>query len=166
MHCVIKIPLKRIAIVERLAFGSSAHGLSHIRIRREGRLKFLEDWSVAEAGNNVMMYFLALVYMSIIGFAGLYAGINAASPHDFVSNGGRSGISWLYFSVATMATLGDSDIDVRSTLCQVAVIAQLATGPLVFSWLVAVFTSSELPTTRADEGIPYSESDKSVRRET
>jgi len=86
-----------------------------------------------------------LIAVAVVGFAGLYIGINAASHSAFIGSEGRSAIDWLYFSVTTMATIGDSEIRPTSTWAQVAVIAQLSTGPLLLSWLIAVFASQGQP---------------------
>jgi len=130
------------ALLGRLIFGSKNYRLLDVQVPR---IDLFEDWAIMEPGNNLMVYFLVLVYMAVVGFAGLYIGINAASHSAFIGSEGRSAIDWLYFSVTTMATIGDSEIRPTSTWAQVAVIAQLSTGPLLLSWLIAVFASQGQP---------------------
>jgi hypothetical protein len=102
-------------------------------------LPFAQKWAVyAEQGSNVPIYFLVLMYLAVVGFAGLYSSINAVNGHAFATSSASSAITWLYFSITTVSTIGFGDVHPQSAGAQIAVISQIAAGPLLLSWLIAV----------------------------
>lgn len=107
------------------------------------RLALIKDWAILEPGNNLMVYFLVLLYMSVIGFTTLYVGVNASSSSAFSISGGHSVFDWLYYSITTMATIGENTVAPRSTAAHVAVVAQLTAGPLLLSWLIAALATRD-----------------------
>lgn len=123
------------ALIWRLAFGREAYRLYDVKIPPFRQIK---EWAVIhEPGQNLIPYFLALVYISVLGFMTLNIGVVAVDPAAYSVSGDRSAFTWLYFSITTMATLGDPEAAARGVGAQIAVVAQLATGPLLLSWLVA-----------------------------
>lgn len=135
---LLLVTTKSFAVVWCLAFGRQAYRLFDVRIPAARQIK---EWAVIlEPGQNLIPYFLALVYMSVLGFTALYIGIAVVDAKAFAVLGSRSTITWLYFSITTIATIGDSRIAPSTLGAQVAVIAQLATGPLLLSWLIAQAT--------------------------
>ena len=123
------------ALIWRLAFGREAYRLYDVKIPPFRQIK---EWAVIhEPGQNLIPYFLSLLYISVLGFMTLYIGVSAVDPAAYAVSGGRSAFTWFYFSITTMATLGDSEAAARGVGAQIAVVAQLATGPLLLSWLLA-----------------------------
>lgn len=126
------------ALIWRLAFGREAYRLYDVTVPAFRQIK---EWAVIhEPGQNLIPYFLALIYLSVLGFMTLYIGIAAVDHAAYAVEGSRAAFTWLYFSITTMATLGDSVASAKGLGAQIAVIAQLATGPLLLSWLVVSAT--------------------------
>lgn len=108
---------------------------------------------------NLSLYFLLLVYLAIVGFAGLCSAVNDAGPHAFSRDDlSVTPVTWIYFSMATISTLGFGDVHPTSTAAQIAVGCQIATGPLLLSWLLpssrrerALLSWSRLPAMRASQ---------------
>jgi Ion channel len=106
------------------------------------RVHFLSHWAVySDRGSNVAVYFLVLVYLAIVGLAALYISIAAIDPSAFSSSVHTFSLTWLYFSLTTISTIGFGDVHAHSVGAQLAVMAQVAAGPLLLSWLVAVLLS-------------------------
>jgi hypothetical protein len=102
-------------------------------------LPFASSWAVyRDHGSNVPVYFLVLVYLAVVGFAGLYSSIDAVDEHAFAVPSGPTAVTWLYFSITTVSTIGFGDVHPRSVGAEVAAISQIAVGPLLLSWLIAV----------------------------
>lgn len=103
----------------------------------------LTDWAVVDrAFANLSLYFLLLEYLAIVGFGGLYSAVNGAGPHAFSHDDLIvTPVTWRYFSMATISTLGFGDVHPTSTAAQIAVGCQIATGPLLLSWLLSVFAT-------------------------
>ena len=128
-----------IAVLRRLAFGRQDSRTPDVSVPR---VHFLSHWAVySDQGSNVAVYFLVLVYLAVVGFATLYSSISSVHPTAFSSSVETFGLTWLYFSLTTIATIGFGDVHARSVGAQLAVMAQVATGPLLLSWLVAVLLS-------------------------
>jgi hypothetical protein len=96
-------------------------------------------------------YFAVLIFIAITAGAGASAAVANAHASSFSGIDLRSAMShervidpipYLYFSVATIATVGYGDIVPKSDLARLLTIIHIATGPLLFSWLVAVFTQT------------------------
>jgi hypothetical protein len=128
------------AVLRRLVLGSQEWKTSDVQVPSAG---WLSSWSaVREQGANSSVYFLVVVYLSVIGFAALYLGIAAVDPSSFAyGEGEASRITWVYFSFATLATVGYGDVAPLSDAAKVAVSCEIASGPLLLSWLLATFLS-------------------------
>jgi voltage-gated potassium channel Kch len=86
------------------------------------------------------LYFLWLVYVSIVGYALAYQYLQWIDPGAFQTLISGSGlINWLYFSAVTTATVGFGDIVPKTEWAQALTLSQILTGPLLLSWLIAVF---------------------------
>ena len=112
----------------------------------------LSGFHVAEVTHlRLAYYFAILTFIAVVAgagasaalanaHAGAFSGIDFRSPtsHERVIDP----IPYLYFSVATIATVGYGDIFPKSDLARLLTILHIATGPLLLSWLVAVFTQT------------------------
>jgi len=126
------------AVVRRLILGHHDSHASDVQVAT-----LTGSWAVArDPLGNLSFYFLLLVYLAIVGFAGLYRAIDAFDAHSFAyGHLALSAVTWIYLSITTIATVGFGDIHPQSTGAQIAVICQIATGPLLLSWLIAVFAT-------------------------
>lgn len=125
-----------IALLRPLVIGREAWRTPDISLPKPA---FAETWAVhTEPGSNVAVYFLALIYVAVLGFAGLYSAIYAAHPTAFHVSPAQSGFTWLYFSATTISTIGFGDVYPHAPGAQIAVLCQIAAGPLLLSWLVAI----------------------------
>jgi hypothetical protein len=126
------------AVVRRLILGHHDSRASDVQVATLTR-----NWAVArDPLGNLSLYFLLLVYLAIVGFAGLYRSIDAFDAHAFAyGHLALSAVTWIYLSITTIATVGFGDIHPLSVGAQIAVICQIATGPLLLSWLIAVFAT-------------------------
>lgn len=87
---------------------------------------------------------MALVYILVVGYAGIYASIVNADPDAFrYPPGVPSWVVWPYFSVVTAATVGYGDVHPVSTVAFVATALGISTGPLLLAWPIAVFMSDD-----------------------
>lgn len=126
------------AVLRRLVLGSRDWETSDVQLP-----EFFSEWAVStEAGANNSVYFLVLVYLSIVGFAALYFSMEAIDGSAFAHFGSASVITALYLSITTLATVGYGDIHAVSDLARVAVIVQISTGPLLLSWLLSTLLAS------------------------
>lgn len=90
------------------------------------------------------IYFLGLLIVSIICYALMAQGIYAISPRSFHFSWGDPNIlSWIYYSISTASTIGDSQANITSTIGQVGSAAQLLTGPLLIFWLLSILVERE-----------------------
>lgn len=129
------------AVLRRLILGSQDWETSDVQLP-----EFVSEWAVStEAGANNSVYFLVLVYLSVVGFAALYFSMAATDPSAFAHFGSASVITALYLSITTLATVGYGDIHAASDLARVAVIMQISTGPLLLSWLLSTLLASREP---------------------
>lgn len=105
------------AVLRRLVLGQEDVLTSDVQIPAVGVLK---DWAVArEAGANASLYFLVLVYLSLIGFAALYFALEVVSPGAFTgASNPDSVVTWLYFSLTTLGTVGFGDIHPETAAAQ------------------------------------------------
>jgi hypothetical protein len=109
-----------------------------------------KQWAVfVEEGSNLPLYFLGLAYLAVAGFVALYSGLDAVlggaySPHRLA----YAPFSSVYLSVTTVSTVGFGDVHAARTLTEVASTWQIATGPLLLSWLLAVFLTPGARTAR------------------
>ena len=124
------------AVVRRLIFGQHDSHARDIQIAT-----LTPTWAVSrEPLANLSLYFLVLAYFAIVGFAALYQGIDYMDSHAFAHDHlAISGVTWIYLSITTIATVGFGDVHPMSLGAQVAVIGEIATGPLLLSWLISVF---------------------------
>lgn len=130
------------AVLRTLALGSAADRTSEIDL--SGTPPF-RNW--AGVGNrhspeartvNVFTYFFVLLYMSALGFGALYCSIDLAPGSAFSAGDVEVGrLSWLYFSITTLATVGFGDVHARSAGAQVAAACQIVSGPLIVGWFLA-----------------------------
>lgn len=136
------------AVVRRLLFGAEDWKTSDVRIPA---FKPFAGWAMTrEKGANRSVYFLVIVYLSVLGFASLYLAIGVADPSAFEGvRDSSSRVTWLYFSLTTLATVGYGDIHPASTGAMIATSGQIAAGALLLSWLLAAFLSSPAPDERA-----------------
>ena len=132
------------AVFRRLIFGVYDSVANDIQPPERG---LSEHWAVAkEEGSNLPLYFLGLVYLAVVAFVALYAGLDATTKHAFVGTDVvASPVNWIYLSVVTVSTVGFGDLHAHNTLGQLAVIWQITTGPLLLSWLLAVFLTPGRP---------------------
>ncbi len=130
------------AVVRRLIFGAADAHSPDVQLPGSGPT---HRWAVThEQGSNLPVYFLVLVYMVAVGFAALYEGLTAWNGHSFAHGHlGPSILVWIYFSLSTVATVGLGDIHPLTTAATVAVTAEIAAGPLLLSWLLAVFMGGQ-----------------------
>jgi Ion channel len=108
------------AVVRRLILGHHDSHAPDVQVATLTR-----EWAVArDSLGNLSFYFLLLVYLVIVGFAGLYSAINAFDAHAFDHGHlALSFVTWLYLSITTLATVGFGDVHPVSVGAQVAVIA-------------------------------------------
>jgi hypothetical protein len=128
------------AVLRRLVLGDDDWKTSDVQVPK---VKLVSRWAAArEPGANKSVYFLLMAYLSVLGFAALYLALGAGS--GFAGTGdGTTWVTWLYFSFATLATVGYGDVHPTSDVAKIAVSCQIASGPLLLSWLLAAFLSSE-----------------------
>ncbi len=135
------------ALLRRLILGPYDWQTSDVQIPKgtrrspgESKQGCLSDWAIFSVpGANNTIYFLVMLYLSTIGFAALYFGLSSVDRHAFSqATNGSPLIAWLYFSVTIVATIG-SGISAVSDAAKIAVLCQITTGPLLLSWLLAVF---------------------------
>jgi hypothetical protein len=101
----------------------------------------------AVAGRRIGFYFLGLVYVIIVGYAGVYAAVNQANPAAFTNQGNApAAVVWTYYSVVTTATVGFGDVHPTGTWGFVTTMAQIMAGPLLLAWLISAFGTTVLPT--------------------
>ena len=85
------------------------------------------------------IYFLGLLLVSILCYAMMFQGIYAADPHSFRFDwGSPNAFSWLFYSITTASTFGDSQAQVGDVVGQVGIVLQILTGPLLAFWLLSV----------------------------
>ena len=98
---------------------------------------------------RLVYYFLVLAFIAVTATAGASAAVANAHAGAFLGTGLRSPanpvpnidpIPYFYYSVVTIATVGYGDIVPQSDLARLLTVIHIATGPLLFAWLVAVFT--------------------------
>jgi hypothetical protein len=135
------------AVVRRLIFGSDDSRASDLEAGRRFAANpaapppVFKQWAVfVEEGSNLPLYFLGLVYLAVAGFVALYAGLDAVlvgaySPQRLA----YAPFSSVYLSVTTVSTVGFGDVHAARTLTEIAATWQIAMGPLLLSWLLAVF---------------------------
>jgi hypothetical protein len=130
------------AVVRRLILGAADARGPDVQLPGSGPT---HRWAVThEHGSNLPVYFLVLVYMIAMSFAALYAGLTAWNGHSFAhAHFGPSILVWIYFSLSTVATVGLGDIHPLTTAAAVAVTMEIAAGPLLLSWLLAVFMGGQ-----------------------
>jgi Ion channel len=135
------------AVLRRLALGVNDWKTSDVQVPAMGRFS---RWAMRdEPGTNKLVYFLVIVYLSVLGFAALYVAFGVGDPTGFMQQGepmpteSTSWITWLYFSFATLATVGYGDITPVSDAAKIAITCEIAVGPLLLSWLLAVFLSAK-----------------------
>lgn len=126
-----------VAVLRRLVLGEYDAKTSDVRLPR-----FTRKWAAAkDDGANNTVYFLVLIYLSTIGFASLYNALALDIPQSLGHF--HPGLTdAVYFSVTTVATLGSGNIASQSDAAKWIVMAQVSTGPLLLSWLLAVFLTS------------------------
>jgi Ion channel len=131
-----------VAVLRRLVLGEFDAKTSDVRLPR-----FTRSWAAyRDDGANNTVYFLVLIYLSTIGFAALYDALALDVPRS-LANFQPSLTDAIYFSVTTVATVGYGDIHAQSNAAKWIVMAQVSTGPLLLSWLLAVFLTSRANTT-------------------
>jgi Ion channel len=130
------------AVVRRLILGAEDARSPDVQLPGSGPT---HRWAVThEHGSNLPVYFLVLVYMIAVSFAALYAGLTAWDGNSFAhAHFGPSILVWIYFSLSTVATVGLGDIHPMTTAAVIAVTMEIAAGPLLLSWLLAVFMGGE-----------------------
>lgn len=137
------------AVLRTLALGVAADDTSEIDL--SGVPPFRNWAGVRNRGSkeartvNVFVYFFVLLYMSALGFGALYCSVHLASSGSAFSAEsvavGR--LSWLYFSITTLATVGFGDVHARSAGVQVAVACQIVSGPLIVGWFLAALPNRD-----------------------
>jgi Ion channel len=131
-----------IAVLRRLVLGEYDAETSDVQLPA-----FTKNWAASrDDGANNTVYFLVLLYLSTVGFAALYFALALGSTNALAHFGVPSVSSSLYFSVITLATVGYGDVHATSTAAKWIVMAQISTGPLLLSWLLAVFLTSRANT--------------------
>lgn len=85
------------------------------------------------------VYFVGLLLVSILSYAMMFQGIFATDPRSFhFSWGASNAFSWLFYSITTASTFGDSQIQVGDVAGQIGIILQIFTGPLLVFWLISI----------------------------
>jgi hypothetical protein len=104
----------------------------------------IEGWAVSrDRGANRSVYFLLLVFVSVVGYAVLYTSIHAGHPTAFdTGSDDTSIIGWIYFSATTVSTVGYGDIHPHTAIAAFSVTCQIASGPLLLAWLISVLVPS------------------------
>jgi hypothetical protein len=126
------------APISRLVLGS--YDVFNPDLRLPRGLSFLA--ATARGENRMALYFLILVYESVLGFAAAYYAISGEYPAGF-TGGGAGPWDWIYFSVVTAATVGYGDMQPAASWSRILVTMQITTGPLLLSWLIASFVNDD-----------------------
>jgi hypothetical protein len=72
-----------LAFEEVFIFGRRTRRLFHVRPSGTGSLAFIKSWSVTRDGNNLIGYFLLLLYMLGAGVAAFFLGLDTVDPEHF-----------------------------------------------------------------------------------
>jgi hypothetical protein len=100
----------------------------------------------AAAARRLGSYFLGLVYLIIVGYAGAYAALAEVDPAAFTNHGNAPpAVMWTYYSVTTTATVGFGDVHPTGTWGFVATTTQIMAGPMLLAWLISAFSATLLP---------------------
>jgi hypothetical protein len=98
--------------------------------------------------DGLVFYFLALVLLSTFTYAACYGLLHALQQQSpsfqafhFATEQPRNWVTWLYFSSITVTTVGYGDITADNHWAQLAVAAQVMTGPFLLTWLFAIALS-------------------------
>ncbi len=135
------------AVLRRLIIGKNDWKTSDVQIPK---VPPFDSWAAnREPGGNLSVYFVVLVVLSVLGFAGLYYGIEIAEPTAFAAASTASPVKALFSSATTLSTLGDPRP--LTDPARIAVLCQIATGPLLLSWLLSVFFGGA-PSVKQDRG--------------
>ena len=94
--------------------------------------------------SSLSLYILTLVFTSILGFTGVYAGVSHAAVRAFSENQAVDPIRWLYFTATIASTVGFGDIHATSDLGRLCVLLQIAGGTLLVTWAFASFFGETL----------------------
>jgi hypothetical protein len=134
--CAILVLLT--AVLRRLVIGPEDWKTSDVRIPTVGPLRY---WAATnDDTSNLTVYFLVIVLIAIVGFASLYLALGNTKPSGFGPHHAHmSGLTAIYFSATTLATVGFGDVVPKTNLAKIAVICEIGFGPVLLSWLLSVF---------------------------
>lgn len=131
---LINAPLRRFSLGPFDRYNRDLFVTGGYRVARDGRLPD------ARAARGISSYFLWLIYVSIVSFAGVYCVISSEIPGSF-----EPAIKGLpeavLLSISTVSTVSIVPPAPVTLLAQIALALQVLTGPLLFAWLVSELLS-------------------------
>lgn len=97
-------------------------------------------------GKIVLFYvfaarFLLALAAVILGFSGIYRGLDKLSPGSFTGHGINSLWYSFYYSVVTFFTVGDGTVSPASSLAQLAIVAEVVFAVLTLTVLALSFST-------------------------
>ncbi|HEU0143420.1 MAG TPA: potassium channel family protein [Nitrososphaera sp.] len=107
---------------------------------------------------NFAKLFASLLILVIVGYSGIYVGLNTILAPNPAFSGLNQGwfapLDLLYFSVVTLATVGYGDItpDKHAVIVRLAVASQIMMGFLLVVFLLTAFSLTVEPEESSDEG--------------
>jgi len=94
-------------------------------------------------------YFVRLLVAAVLGGVASSLAMAVVQPGSFsgtatciVHHCSVDPVPWLYFSVVTIATVGYGDIAPHSDFARLLTLSHIAAGPVLLSWVIAVFTGA------------------------
>jgi hypothetical protein len=135
------------AVLRRLVLGDVDACTLDVQVPRQAPWR---RWAVTQdPGANLPILFAVMTGVTVLAFGALYRSIDYADPDSFSSpDSALSGFRFIYFSAVTLSTIGYGDVHPVETLGQIAVTVQIVAGPVLLSWLLAVFLGSRGPALR------------------
>lgn len=124
------------SVILRVSLGSA--DVEHSDIRALGRVLPGEHDGHRE---TLALYFGLLIVTSILLYTSMYAGLDRFAPYAFEHSSTINYLDWSYFSVGIASTSADDSIKAHLAIAKIAVIVQLATGPLLVFWFASLFLS-------------------------
>jgi hypothetical protein len=112
--------------------------------------------------NSILLYFLAIFFVVSSTYALCYNILYTLQSEKFhasfmafnMTNPDPNFLTWLYYSATTAATVGYGDIYPVNHWAQLVVIAQILSGPVLITWLLAtVLTEQRRPPSTHKRGV-------------
>jgi voltage-gated potassium channel len=95
----------------------------------------------ADNAAHPIVVILAVTALLVLAYAGLYRALTLADPKAFTVQAPLDGISAIYFSAVTMATVGFGDISPVSDPARIAVVSQIGIGITAFSLFISTLVN-------------------------